>query len=250
MIRRTFLFLEGVGARTEARLRADGICDWEGFLEADRLRGISKERKVQLDAQIREAVRCLEAHEYGFFSRHLPTPELWRLYGPLREDAVFLDIETTGLSREEDDITVVGTYGRRGLESFIRGENLDGDVLKEAMEGCGMLVTFSGSVFDVPFLKARFPGLEFDMPHLDLRYPLRRLGFGGGLKRIERRLGIERDEETKDIRGEDAIYLWYLWEEKGDRGALEKLVKYNGEDVRNLEFLADYLYSRMSGQGQ
>lgn len=238
--------------RTEARLRADGICNWDAFVEAGYLRGISRRRKEELDAQIREAMRYLEAGEYGFFSERLPRSELWRLYGMLKEDTIFLDIETTGLSREEDDLTVVGIYGKRGLETFIRGMNLSEENVKEAMKGCEMLVTFSGAVFDVPFLKKKFPGLEFDMPHLDLRYPLRRLGLRGGLKRIERRVGLSRSEETSGIGGEDAIYLWYLWETKGDRKSLDLLVEYNGEDVKNLEFLADYLYSRRSDleQGQ
>ena len=48
--------------------------------------------------------------------------------------------------------------------------------------------------------------------------------------------------------GEDAVYLWRLWERKGNRNALQLLIEYNAEDCRNLRTLADYVYSGLKKQ--
>jgi len=67
-------------------------------------------------------------------------------------------------------------------------------------------------------------------------YPCKRLGLSGGLKPIERQLGIERDRP--DISGRDAVRLWHQYE-RGDEAALDTLVSYNREDTVNLRTLAD-----------
>ena len=67
-------------------------------------------------------------------------------------------------------------------------------------------------------------------------YPCKRLGLDGGLKRIERDVGIDRDRP--EVSGRDAVRLWREYE-RGDESALETLVSYNREDAANLETLAD-----------
>ena len=111
-----------------------------------------------------------------------------------------------------------------------------------------MLVTFFGSGFDLPMLEKRFRGHTFNQIHFDLCPTLRRLGLRGGLKSIERQLGIARGEETDGLSGWDAVKLWNMYYHLGDEAALERLVAYNREDVVNLETLAIYAVERLQVQ--
>ncbi len=61
----------------------------------------------------------------------------------------------------------------------------------------------------------------------------------GGLKAVERCLGIERN--LKEINGYEAVRLWWRYINDYDRLALEKLLAYNNEDVINLKILKDKL---------
>jgi uncharacterized protein YprB with RNaseH-like and TPR domain len=65
-----------------------------------------------------------------------------------------------------------------------------------------------------------------------------RLGFKGGLKKIEPRFGIHRPEEVDGMDGYMAVLLWQRYQ-RGDKGALDLLLSYNREDVVNLEVLMD-----------
>lgn len=52
------------------------------------------------------------------------------------------------------------------------------------------MITFNGGPFDLPFIRRQFPGIKLPPAHIDLRFFLRQLGLRGGLKAIERRLGL------------------------------------------------------------
>jgi uncharacterized protein YprB with RNaseH-like and TPR domain len=77
--------------------------------------------------------------------------------------------------------------------------------------------------------------------HLDLRFILARLGYRGGLKRIESLFGITRAPEVAGFDGFDAVLLWERFQ-RGDLTALELLLKYNQEDVLNLEVLMEQAF--------
>ena len=66
----------------------------------------------------------------------------------------------------------------------------------------------------------------------------------GGLKNIERELGIKRNEDVADIDGFEAVRLWYRYL-GGDENALKLLVDYNIEDIKNLKFLMEYAYDNL-----
>ncbi|NOR59499.1 MAG: exonuclease, partial [Methanosarcinales archaeon] len=84
-------------------------------------------------------------------------------------------------------------------------------------------------------------GVSFDQLHIDLLYPLRRLGLTGGLKRIETELGLSRSDETTGLSGFDAVRLWYQYK-RGSQAALDTLLRYNIEDIQNLETIIEMLY--------
>jgi uncharacterized protein YprB with RNaseH-like and TPR domain len=130
------------------------------------------------------------------------------------------------------------------MESLVRGENLTEERLHEALEQTDVLVTFFGSVFDIPYLHSAFPRLNLNKPHFDLCFAARRLGLQGGLKCIERELQIHREEAIEGLDGWDAVRLWHRWR-GGEEEALDLLLRYNAADARNLEPLAELLFQQM-----
>jgi uncharacterized protein YprB with RNaseH-like and TPR domain len=244
MLQNTFLFLDGIGPQRERSLWAKGIVRWDEFMDEQRIKGISEEKKRALDAELIVADEKYRDSDSEYFARRLPSKEQWRCLTDFRPSAVFLDIETTGVS-PRSPITLIGVYDGTRMHTLIRGQNLTRSNIGGILSGAKMIVTFNGSSFDLPMIESQFPGTLPCIPHVDLRHPLRRLGLVGGLKRIERELGVERDRRVEYMTGEDAVYLWRLWERDGNRNALELLSEYNAEDCRNLKTLADHAYRNL-----
>jgi len=173
-----------------------------------------------------------------------PQSEMWRLYGFFRDDCVFLDIETTGIGRY-DDITVMGLYDGIDTKSMIKGINLDFHLLKRELRMYKLIATFNGSTFDIPFIKKRYPDLLPNIPNFDLRVACSRVGLTGGLKEIEKKIGIKRNKIIGKMYGGDALLLWKMYRATGDDYYLKLLVEYNEEDVFNLKKIADYTYEML-----
>jgi predicted nuclease with RNAse H fold len=139
----------------------------------------------------------------------------------------------------------VGLYDGKRYRVFTQGDDLD--EVQKAIEKYSVVVTFNGSGFDLRFLKNTFPELVLPPIHIDLRWISRRLGYSGGLKELERTLGIARKSEIAEIDGFDATVLWakYL---RGDNAALENLIEYNTEDVVHLKAIMEICYDKLSGR--
>jgi hypothetical protein len=236
MLRNTFIHLPGVGPQRERALWEQGILDWDRFLGAaeDGLLWASlMEHALPVVRQSQDAVCRGDA---SFFKPLLPPNETWRLYPEFADRAVFLDIETTGLSPWGDEVTMIGTLAGGKLSLFVRGMNLN--QFPAYIAQFPLLVTFNGSQFDIPFLRTHFPDAGLDQAHIDLRFVLASLGYRGGLKVVERSLGLERDSAIQGVDGFEAVRLWRRYR-RGDRGALEKLALYNLTDVANLVELVE-----------
>lgn len=243
ILTRTFLHVPGIGAATERALWADGISSWRRFLKAPSPRVPIRSRS-KVCGFLEESDTALQKGNARFFAGCLPRSEWWRLYPHFRARAVFLDIETTGLSRHYDEVTLVGLYDGTRMKTFLAGHNLD--ELAHHLAPYEIVITFNGTLFDLPFLRNKFPEVPLPPIHLDLRYILRRIGYTGPLKRIEHRLGITR-EAAADVDGLMATVLWarYL---QGNMRALEQLVKYNAADITSLRSLMNFSYDRLSRQ--
>ena len=151
----------------------------------------------------------------------------------------YLDIETTGLSRYYDDITVVGiglTRGTRLELAQLYDDALTKRRLTAALKGVSRLYTYNGSRFDLPFIQECL-GLDVtnSLEHYDLMYDCWNRGLFGGLKAVEAQLGITR--RVTDIGGLEAVNLWRRYKCHGDQKALDTLLEYNREDVGNLSLL-------------
>lgn len=253
MIQSTFVLLRGIGPSTERRLWGTGITHWDRFLRSPCVPGLSLERKAQYDELLGEARAHLSARRSRYFTTCLKARDHWRLFEAFRADALYLDIETTGGPPDAGDVTVVGLYrpgsavrpGR--MTSLVLGETLTAERLQAELSSAHLLVTFFGSVFDLPYLRAKFPSLVIDQPHFDLCFAARRLGLQGGLKQIEARAGIAREADLRGLDGWDAVRLWREWR-RGDPAARDRLLRYNESDTRNLEALSDTLYEGLAAR--
>jgi len=244
MLENPFVLLDGIGPQRERSLWTRGVESWRDFLSAGRLAGISEDRKVRMDCELMLANDRLRSRDSSYFASRIPRREQWRCLGDFRDSVAYLDIETTGISALSP-ITVVGVYDGSRMHSLVRGQNLTRTNIQGMLSGASMIVTFNGSSFDLPMIEAQFPGSVPKVPHVDLKHSLRRLGQTGGLKKIERELDIERDRRVEYMTGEDAVYLWRLWERQGKKNALDLLIDYNAEDCRNLKTLAEYSYRHL-----
>ncbi|PIZ50971.1 exonuclease [Candidatus Woesearchaeota archaeon CG_4_10_14_0_2_um_filter_33_13] len=230
MLTNSFIHIPGINKQKEVELWQNDILTWQEFLQ----------RQPKHSQVLQESIQAKENKDHHFFLKRLPNNEHWRVYKEFK--TCFLDIETTGLSRDRDDLTLIGLYDGQESKIFINGKNLNH--FPEEIAKYQTIVTFNGKCFDVPFLKAKFPGLNLEKFHIDLRYVMKDLGYFGGLKKIERELGIQRDDDLQDVNGFEAVRLWYKYK-RGSEEALNLLVKYNLADIENLKTLADFTYEKM-----
>lgn len=245
MIQATFVLLKGIGEHTERRLWDSGIGDWGAFRGSGSLPGIAPERKRLYDGELASAAHHLRQGNARYFSNKLRPRDHWRLFEAFGARAAFLDIETTGGPPAFGEVTVVGVYGNGTMTTLVRGDSLTEERLNRELTRYDLLVTFCGSIFDLPYLRAKFPSLALDQPHIDLCFAARRIGLRGGLKRIEALLGLERTRDLQGLDGWDAVRLWHAWRQ-GSHEALDQLLRYNEADSRNLLPLAQTVYARLA----
>jgi uncharacterized protein len=240
LLERTFVHIQGIGPKTEQGLWARGIESWSHFLRYEKVL-FSPGRDHFIRQELETTV--LHRHDIRFFSSRLSSREMWRLFDAFKEKAVYLDIETSGDTHGMDEITVIGLYDGHRIETFVSGINLND--FEMSIAGYELVITFSGTSFDLPMIRRFFPGISLPPAHIDLRFLLKQLGYAGGLKKIEKDLGICRDSAIDGMSGYDAVRLWnaYQW---GDRAALETLIHYNSADVVNLKPLMEMAYLEMS----
>jgi uncharacterized protein YprB with RNaseH-like and TPR domain len=189
-----------------------------------------------------ERVQDLEAKPEPFIERvpdfeeeftHDPVPSiLYRERHPdrfLRDPKVYayLDTEADGSGA----LTVVGLYRPdQGVTQLI-GEAITTENIAPLFENIACLYTYNGGNFDLPAIAAQ-TGFVVPVPHIDLLWESQRLGFYGGLKKVEQQLDIPR--RLTDMDGSDAQFLWYLYNERRIYPACWKLLEYNLEDTVNL----------------
>ena len=155
----------------------------------------------------------------------------------------YLDIETTGFHPIQNEITVVGIYVTNGIEEqFVQliGDKITGAAILQSLKGATAIYTYNGHRFDLPFIRARHGiNLESLFSHCDLMNHCWKNNLYGGLKVVERCLGIER--KLQEVNGYEAVKLWWRYIQYSDQIALRKLLDYNKEDVVNLKVLRDKL---------
>lgn len=155
----------------------------------------------------------------------------------------YLDIETTHLYPEKGELTVIGLGIDKGKDfEFIQliNSEITADRLIRIIKKIKILYTYNGTEFDLKFIKKK---LNLDLTkyclHKDLMTECHQRNLYGGLKEVEKKLGIER--KLKNMNGFMAVKLWENYKNLGDKKALEILLEYNKEDIYNLKILKERL---------
>lgn len=253
MLTASFSFAKGMTEDLERSLWARGVLDWD-IAKAhpeEVAEGVGGSRASKLAEAVGEAQKALAGRDRNWFKSSFTPHEAWRLWRGYcaSERIALVDIETTGLTPGYDQITVIGLVDRNRQRVFVAGKPMPGDEPLErfpaALKDYDLIVTFNGENFDLPFIERHFKeaGLRIDQPHLDLLILARALGISGGLKDIEKQVGISRGGDIAGMRGSEAITLWGAWK-NGDTAAYKKITTYCKADCANLWDLAEVLYER------
>jgi uncharacterized protein len=229
MLQHCFTFLQGIGIKTVENLAVQSVRTWSDFIQAERIRGLSAKRKAYYNRQLRQAQRALANDDIAYFVKCLPQREMWRLYSHYKGVCCFVDCEVDSHGK----LIVVTVSDRFTSATFVRGMSLSSQAITAMVNSYRLIVTYNGSAFDM--VKLKNFGVQFVIPHLDLKPLCSRLGLKGGLKDIEKQLGIFR---PKHLRG-SAVDAWKAFWASGDREWLQLLVDYNEADAVNLHQLAE-----------
>jgi len=239
VLEQTFIHIQGVGPKSEKKLWRSGIRSWSDFLGHEG-RVFSSSRDAFIKQQLEVSIKHRD--DIRFFSERLNSAHIWRVFKAFERKAAYLDIETSGGYEGLEEITVIGVYDGLQVQTFVNGINLD--AFETAISEYDLIITFNGTCFDLPIIHRWFRTITLPPAHIDLRFLLKRLGYKGVLKKIEKTLGIQRAPEINGMDGFEAVLLWkaYQW---GDRSALDKLVLYNTADIVNLKPLMEMGYEEM-----
>lgn len=193
-------------------------------------------------------------------------------------DAVFLDIETTGIEPRCSELTLITLYQEgeekrarlyvndlhdavqtlRPLEAQARDYGYDSITVRPLQQFAehapflSRVATYNGSQFDIPFIVYHLPQVRTVVrvwQHLDIytqvAIPLRDLGRlrtpNLKLKTLLTHLRVPRHPSIANMHGRDAVYLWNQWKHLYDSQALATLVLYALEDVRCTRLLLQRL---------
>lgn len=238
MLSGSFCCFRGLSPEAEQRLWRLGCLKWSHLPRlAHRL--ISVRKTVDLVGQIPLLQAALQGRVADVFIKRLPVGHRLRLLPEFSAGIGFLDIETTGLART-DDITVIGLHLGGRLRQYVRGVDLD--EFLQSWRAIEVLVTYNGAAFDLPHLARHF-GLSVMPPHIDLRHEARAYGLIGGLKVIEKKMGLYRTS-TEAGDGALAAEWWASYAKHNDTDALKRLLAYNAQDAASLPIIAEFLWKR------
>ena len=162
------------------------------------------------------------------------------------EEAVFLDIETTGLSPMRSFIYLIGLVFIDLKEMTMHitqliAENKDEEeeilkLMKERLKGYKTVVTYNGNSFDLPFIAKRSEryGIEpiamdsFDM-YEKLRLHKDTLKLDGlKQKNIEKKLGINREDRYN---GGECISFYKDYAKNKNQESFDRFVLHNFDDL-------------------
>lgn len=243
MLKNTFSHIPGITQATETFLWKNGIICWEDFLEKKKDLNLPSSKLIKIENSLNSHLVLYAKKDLSFFD--VKTNMHWRTWRELRDNCCYLDIETTGLDKTNNYITTIGVFDGTSSHVFVKGKDLD--QFENYIKDKKLLVTFNGACFDLPFIEKQM-GIQLkDKFHVDLRFAMKKLGYAGGLKKIEKELNITRDDDLEGVDGFEAVRLWYRYK-KGDLESLKTLMKYNEADVINLEPLMQFTFDKLREQ--
>lgn len=173
------------------------------------------------------------------------------------ENSMFLDIETTGFSRVNGRIYLIGTLAKEKNKYIFRqymtqNQSEEKELLiifKDLIKKYNTLITFNGEAFDFSFIKSRCERYNIDIDFsqfesVDIYKIVKKQSYfmdfkSHKLKTLEKYIGIDREDIFS---GGELISLYYEYENGNKNVNLEKtLLLHNEEDILNLPKLFQLL---------
>lgn len=231
MLTNTFKHIDGVGVKHERTLQESGFRSWWDVVDKSGDLPFGDAMNRQIREETVRSIRRFVMDDISYFAEKLPAREHWRILNHYRREIGYLDIETD----DEQSITVIGMFIGGKYYCYKKGD--DTLMLERMFAMPSAIVSFNGISFDVPQIKREFPFLKMPDIHFDLLRSTHSVGWSGGLKKLEVKLGIERPPSVRNLSGYDAVLLWRKYIYYRDRKAFNTLVEYNKYDVLNLEKL-------------
>ena len=166
-----------------------------------------------------------------------------------KEEILFIDIETTGLSPRNSELYLIGTGhfkdGKWLISQFFAESTKQEEQVLSAFSdfssNFSKLVHFNGDRFDIPFLQAKYEEHKLSDPFVkmescDLYKCVRpfksQLGLSDGKqKTVENFLGIDREDKYD---GGKLIAVYKDYEESRSDELLQLLLLHNYEDVKGM----------------
>ena len=231
----------------------------------DRLKKISADKRTESPKPDPTCPKCAMRVRFVDAPKLSLEPEVMRLlvgedFSLLHlkpEECIFLDTETTGLSRGVGTVAFeVGVGEIMGsqmkiTQMWMRDYDEEEDMLlrlNDLFGGKKAIVSFNGKSYDVPLLLSRFTLNRIhvfwrDLPQIDLLYPARRL-YKLRLKQCnlghleELVLGLHRQD---DIPGSEIPALWAEYLKTRQEDMLLRVFDHNLQDVHSMAYLLQKL---------
>lgn len=240
MITSNFKIIKGIKEKTEKKIKEQGINNWDEFLKRTEIKGISKKQLTKYKHEIRIIKKAVENKDHEKLAELIPKKHHWQLYKKFMEEAIYLDLE-----KDRKGITIISISDGENTKTLLRGKNLCKETIKEAFKRGKILISYNGSSYDLPTIKKEY-GIEWKGPHIDLKPLAEKLGMKGGLKSIEKKLGITRKYETiTTIRKGEPALLYRMWKGSKDDYYGELLLEYNQADTENLEIITKKIIKKL-----
>ena len=160
ILRTKFSVFKGVGFKKEQIIYSHGIKNWDDYINANEIKGVSAKLHISIREQIEKWDAALHGFDSKFFFQNLEPSNHWMLFSLFSDNVCYLDIETTGLTPDHHNTTLVGLYNGSNYVDLVRGHNLSKQQIQAILKDCKLLVTFYGKRFDIPFLVKEFVGIN------------------------------------------------------------------------------------------
>lgn len=168
------------------------------------------------------------------------------------EKLCFFDIETTGFSRKNDIVYLVGLLLKNGNSNYLLKqyliESIDEEkklleLLIEDFRYNQLLINYNGDTFDIPFLNSKYKkhNIDYKIP-LDKSFDLYKIVKENRdlldlkntkLKTIEKYLEIYRED---NLSGKECIMLFYDYMNNNDLDSKKLILKHNYDDLYYLPY--------------
>ena len=163
------------------------------------------------------------------------------------EKSVFIDIETTGLSREFSFIYLIGivkynlSEGFHMTQLFIDAAKDEKSLLlafKSEVKDC-LLLTYNGDSFDIPFINSRinkYNDIQLSNESFDIMKYLKKFKHfltleNYKLKTLEKHLNIHREDIYS---GKDCSQFYKEYQYTKDPDLLNKILQHNYDDIYSM----------------